>query len=150
MTPTAIDSLVSLSYRGLGALLALQPTLTPGGGGGGGGGGAAGAHGPGGGGGAGSWVQMLYLPAIFLFVWFFMLRPMRQQQKEQEALQKGLSKGDRVVTNGGMIGTVHEVFEKEIVIELADRVRVRFTRDSVTKKYETPTADAKPADAEKK
>ncbi len=148
MTPTAIDSLVSLSYRGIAALLAFQPTLTPGSGGGGGG--AARSATGGGGGGAGSWMQTLMLPAIFLFVWFFMLRPMRQQQKEQETLQKGLSKGDRVVTNAGMIGTVHEVFEKEIVIELADRVRVRFTRDSVTKKYETPTADAKPADADKK
>ncbi len=145
MTPTAIDSLVSLSHRGIAALLAFQPTLTPGSGSGGGA-----AHGPTGGGGGGSWLQTLMLPAIFLFVWFFMLRPMRQQQKEQETLQKGLSKGDRVVTNGGMIGTVHEVFEKEIVIELADKVRVRFTRDSVTKKYETPTADAKPADADKK
>ena len=145
MTPTAIDSLVSLSYRGIAALLAFQPTLTPGSGGGS-------AHAPtgGGGGGASSWLQTLMLPAIFLFVWFFMLRPMRQQQKEQEALQKGLSRGDRVVTNGGMIGTVHEVFEKEIVIELSDKVRVRFLRDSVTKKYETPTADAKPADADKK
>lgn len=147
MTPTAIDSLVSLSYRGLAALLAFQPTLTPGSGGGSGGA----ARGPtGGGGGPSSWLQTLMLPAIFLFVWFFMLRPMRQQQKEQETLQKGLSKGDRVVTNGGMIGTVHEVFEKEIVIELADKVRIRFLRDSVTKKYETPTADAKPADADKK
>jgi preprotein translocase subunit YajC len=79
-----------------------------------------------------------------------MLRPMRQQQKDQESLQQGLRKGDRVVTNGGMIGTVYEVFEKEIVLDLADKVRVRFLRDSVTKKYETQTADAKPADAEKK
>lgn len=146
MTPTAIDTLVSLSNRGLAALMAFQPTMTPGGGGGGGGA----SHGPSSGGGSGGLLQTLMLPAIFLFVWFFMLRPMRQQQKEQETLQKGLSKGDRVVTNGGMIGTVHEVFEKEIVLELADRVRVRFLRDSVTRKYDAAAADVKSADADKK
>ena len=143
MTPTAIDSLDYYAARGATALMAFQPTLTPGSGGGGG------HASPAGGGASGGMMNFIMLPAIFLFVWFFMLRPMRQQQKDQETLQKGLRKGDRVVTNGGMIGTVFEVFEKEIVIELADKVRVRFLRDSVTKKYET-TADAKPADAEKK
>jgi preprotein translocase subunit YajC len=143
MTPTAIDSLVYYAARGANALLAFQPTLTPGGGGG------HAAPAAGGGGAGGGIMNFIMLPAIFLFVWFFMLRPMRQQQKDQETLQKGLRKGDRVVTNGGMIGTVFEVFEKEIVIELADKVRVRFLRESVTKKYET-AADAKPADAEKK
>lgn len=143
MTPTAIDSLVYYAARGASALMAFQPTLTPGSGGG-----AAHAA-PAAGGPGGGLMNFIMLPAIFLFVWFFMLRPMRQQQKDQETLQKGLRKGDRVVTNGGMIGTVHEVFEKEIVIELADKVRVRFLRDSVTKKYEA-AADAKPADAEKK
>jgi preprotein translocase subunit YajC len=144
MTPTAIDSLVYYAARGANAVLAFQPTMTPGGGG-------ASHPSPAAGGGAGGGLMnFIMLPAIFLFVWFFMLRPMRQQQKDQETLQKGLRKGDRVVTNGGMIGTVHEVFEKEISIELADKVRVRFLRDSVTKKYETPTADAKPAEADKK
>jgi preprotein translocase subunit YajC len=144
MTPTAIDSLVFYAARGAEALLAFQPTMTPGGAG------PAGPAGPtGGAGGGAGLVNFIMLPAIFLFVWFFMLRPMRQQQKEQETLQKGLRKGDRVVTDSKMIGTVHEVFEKEIVIEIADKVRVRFLRESVTKKYDT-TADAKPADAEKK
>ena len=144
MTPTAIDSLLYYAARGANALMAFQPTMTPGSGGG------AGPAAPAAGGAAGSGIMnFIMLPAIFLFVWFFMLRPMRQQQKDQETLQKGLRKGDRVVTNGGMIGTVSEVFEKEIVIELADKVRVRFLRESVTKKYET-AADAKPADAEKK
>lgn len=147
MTPTAIDLLVYHAARGASALMAFQPTMTPGSGGGGGHAAPTGVGG--GGGGSGGLLNFIMLPAIFLFVWFFMLRPMKQQQKDQEALQKGLRKGDRVVTNGGMIGTVFEVFEKEIVIELADKVRVRFLRDSVTKKYETP-ADAKPADAEKK
>lgn len=144
MTPTAIDSLIYLAARGATALTAFQPTMTPGSGGG-----AAHAAPTGGGGGSGGIMNFIMLPAIFLFVWFFMLRPMRQQQKDQETLQKGLHKGDRVVVTGGMIGTVYEVFEKEIVLELAEKVRVRFLRESVTKKYET-AADAKPADAEKK
>lgn len=142
MTPTAIDSLLSLATRGASVLLAFQPAATPGGGG---------HHGPSGGGSPGGGItQMLMLPAIFFFVWFFMLRPMKQQQKEQEDVQKSLRKGDKVVTNSGMIGTVYEVLDKEIVIELAEKVRVRFTRESVTKKYETETASAKPADADKK
>jgi preprotein translocase subunit YajC len=146
MTPTAMDTLFYYAAHGAQALLAFQPALRPGSGGPA----APASHAGGAAAGAGpAWVQPVMLAGIFLFVWFFMLRPARQQQKEQETLQKGLRKGDRVVTDSKIIGTVHEVFEKEIVIEVADKVRVRFLRESVTKKYDA-AADAKPADAEKK
>lgn len=140
MTPQLLTHLHILGGRGLEVLLALQPTATPGGGGAP----ASGAH-TGGGGGAASGplgalgpIPMMLL--MFGFLYFFMIRPMNQQKKDQETLQKGLRKGDKVVTNAGMIGTVQEVGEKEIVVEVADKVRVRFLRSAVERKYEPVTS----------
>lgn len=142
MMPTLLTHLDTLIVRGTTVLLALQPAAAPSGGGGGGGG-ASGAS-PGGAG----LMNMLMLPLLFGFVYFFMLRPMKKQQQEQETLQKSLRKGDMVVTNAGIIGSVVGVEDKEITVEIAERVRVRFQRDSVTKRYD-PKATATTADAKK-
>lgn len=144
MTPQLLTHLHILGGRGLEVLLALQPTATPGGGSS-----PAGGHGPvggggGGGGGLGGLGPIPMMLLMFGFLYFFMIRPMNQQKKDQESLQKGLRKGDKVVTQSGMIGTVQEVGEKEIVVEVADKVRVRFLRSAVERKYEPVAAgDAK-------
>ncbi|MEZ4405552.1 MAG: preprotein translocase subunit YajC [Polyangiales bacterium] len=145
MTPTALTHAYALVGRALEVFVALQPAATPGGGGGGsssGGGGGAAA-------GGGGIMNLVMLPLIFGFVWFFMLRPMQKQQKEQESLQKALRKGDRVVTSSGIIGTVHEVGDKEVSLEIADKVRISVLRDTVSRKYD-PAAEAKTSTAEAK
>ncbi len=143
MTPMWIESVGTLALRGASALLALQPDLTPGGGG------AAPRHAGGGGPAGGGTMQIVMMVAMFALVWLYVFRPMRQQQKEQESVQQGLKKGERVVTTSGIIGTVHEVREKEIVLEVSDRTRLTFLRDSVSKRYDG-AADTKPSEADKK
>ena len=114
--------------------VAMQPAAQPSGGG----------HGPGGGGGApqGGMFQFLMPFLIVAFIYFFMLRPMNKQRKEQEELNKSLRKGDKVVTTSGLIGTITAIDDKEATIEIAERVRVRMLRDSITRKYEA--TEAKP------
>jgi len=129
MMPTLLTHLDTLIVRGAAIVLALQPAAAPSGGGGGG---THSGAAPGG----GQLMNFLMLPLLFGFVYFFMLRPMKKQQQEQESLQKSLRKGDQVVTSSGMIGTIVGVDEREITVEVAERVRVRFLRDSVTKRYD--------------
>ncbi len=140
MMPTLLTHLDTLIVRGTAIVLALQPAAAPTGGGGGASPGAS----PGGAG----LMNFLMLPLLFGFVYFFMLRPMKKQQQEQESLQKSLRKGDLVVTSSGIIGTIVGVEEKEITVEVAERVRVRFLRDAVTKRYD-PKAKSDTADARK-
>ncbi len=140
MTP-----LTQISYVANHALLtfmAWQPAARPSGGGG-----TAGvAAGPAAPGGA---AQMLnsFLPLVVVaLIYFFMLRPMSKQRKEEEETQKALRKGDRVVTSSGIIGLIHELEEREVVLETTEKTRIRVLRSTVNKKYD-PAAEARAAQA---
>lgn len=138
MTPlTHLDVLATRAYL---TFLAWQPAARPSGGGGSGGGAAA----QGAPSGPAQLLNTLFPLIIVGFIYFFMLRPMNKQRKEQEEIQKGLHKGERVVTNAGIIGTIHEIDEREVVLETTERTRIRVLRDTVTKKYD-PAAEARAA-----
>ena len=67
------------------------------------------------GGGLSMWIMLIL---IFVVMWVFMIMPQRKQQKEAEAFRKGLKKGDKVVTAGGIYGTIAEVKENERFVVL--------------------------------
>lgn len=83
------------------------------------------------GGGAGGFEIMTLLPLVLIFVvfYFLIIRPQQKKVKEHKAMVEGLRRGDRVVTTGGIIGTVAKVTgDREISLEIADGVRVRAVR----------------------
>ena len=71
------------------------------------------------------------LAIMFLIFYFLILRPQKKREEERKEMLNRLKKGDRVLTSGGLIGTIHAVEPNEIVIEVADKVRVRVLRDDV-------------------
>jgi len=76
-----------------------------------------------------------FAPLVLIFVvfYFLLIRPQQKKLKEHRALVANLRRGDRVVTSGGLIGTVARVVsESEVLVEIADGVRVRVVRNSVT------------------
>ncbi len=77
--------------------------------------------------------QMAPLFAVFAIIYFLILRPQQQEQKKHQELLSALQKGDKVVVNG-MHGVIHEVRGDELVVEVADRVRVTFDRSAVQRK----------------
>ena len=78
------------------------------------------------------WVMLLL---IFVVMWFFMIRPQRKQQKELQKFRDGLQKGDKVVTVGGIFGTVVDVKEKYVVLEVDKDVKIRVDKNGVVKDY---------------
>ena len=77
-------------------------------------------------------VQVAPLALIFVVFYFFLIRPQQQKAKEQKAMLAAIRRGDRVVTGGGFIGTVSKVVGyDEVVIDLADNVRVRALRSTI-------------------
>lgn len=64
-------------------------------------------------------------------MWFFSIRPAMRKQKEQEALLKGIKKGDRVTTQAGFIAEVDRVEEKTVFLRLADGVKVEFQKQAI-------------------
>ena len=78
------------------------------------------------------WVMLIL---IIVVMWFFMIRPQRKQQKELQKFREGLKKGDKVVTVGGIYGTVVEVKEKTLLLEVDSNVKIRVDKNSVGKDF---------------
>ncbi len=97
---------------------------------------AAGAQAPAGNG----WAMWVMLLLIFVVMWFFMIRPQRKQQKELQKFRDGLQKGDKVVTVGGIFGTVVEIKEKSVLIEVDKDVKLRVDKNSLVKDYSEAAA----------
>lgn len=72
------------------------------------------------------------LALMFLVFYFLMIRPQQKKQREHQEMINRLSKGDRVVTNGGLLGTVTRVDDHEIVVEIADRTKVKVVKGQVS------------------
>lgn len=72
-------------------------------------------------------------PIILMFVifYFLLIRPQRKRMKQHEEMIQRLKKGDRVVTNGGLIGIIHALTDNELVLEIGDRAKVRVVRTQV-------------------
>jgi preprotein translocase subunit YajC len=77
-------------------------------------------------------VQMLPLVLIFVVFYFMLIRPQARRAKEHRAMVSALAVGDEVVTSGGMLGKVTEAGEQYLTVEVADGVRVKVQRHTVT------------------
>ena len=84
------------------------------------------------GGGMSMWIM---LALIFVVMWFFMIRPQKKQQKELQNFRDGLKKGDKVVTIGGIYGTVCEVKEGSILMEVDNNVKIRVNKNALVKDF---------------
>ncbi len=77
--------------------------------------------------------QFLPLVLIFVVFYFLLIRPQQKRMKSHKEMLNQLRRGDRVVTSGGIIGTVNKlVSDTEVVLEIAEGVRVRVIRSTLT------------------
>ena len=81
---------------------------------------------------------MAFLPFILIIVifYFLLIRPQQRKQKQHREMLSTLGKGDRVVTNGGMFGTIVGINEKEniVVLRVGENTKVEFLRSSIAGK----------------
>ena len=91
-----------------------------------------------------------FMLILFVVFYFLMIRPQQKRMKEQQSMLDELKAGDRVITNGGIIGTIVKNEGKgEVELEIASGVKVTVLRYSVYKKYDpaefapAPKKDAK-------
>jgi preprotein translocase subunit YajC len=78
-------------------------------------------------------MQIAPLALIFVVFYFFLIRPQQQKAKTQRSMLDAIRRGDRVVTGGGIIGTVSKVVNNdEVQIDIAENVRVRVVRSTIS------------------
>ncbi|MCU0697498.1 MAG: preprotein translocase subunit YajC [Myxococcaceae bacterium] len=84
-----------------------------------------------------------YLVAMGAIVYFLIIRPQRQQQKEHEGLVTSLKTGDDVILQSGLFGKIAAVTDRDVMLEISKGVKVRVLKSSVQGKVtvEAPKAD---------
>lgn len=105
------------------------------------------------GGGSDMVMQMLPLVLIFVVFYFLLIRPQQKKVKQHRELLNNLRKGDTVVTGGGIMGKVVKLEDNVVFVEIADNVRIRVVRQTITDvvgKTEPVKEDAKEASEAKK
>src|SRR5213075_3195597 len=77
-------------------------------------------------------VQVLPILAIGLVFYFLVIAPANKQRRKTESMLSSLKKGDRVVTSGGIYGTVQGVEAEVVYLKIADNVKIKLARSAVT------------------
>lgn len=81
------------------------------------------------GGGMGS--SLIFLLVIFVIFYLFFIRPQTKRQKEQRKFRESLTKGQKIVTIGGIHGKIVEVQETTVTIEVENNVRMRIEKSAI-------------------
>lgn len=77
--------------------------------------------------------EMFIMIAIFFAIMYFMIiRPQQKRNKEHQKLIGSLSKGDEVVTNGGMLGKIQKVGDNSLQVEIAEGVTIKLQKNSIS------------------
>jgi len=92
--------------------------------------------------------MIVMMGLIMAIMYFMMIRPEQKRQKKREAMLSALQKNAKIVTTGGIHGTVHSVKDKTVMVKIADGVVAEFSRASVSSVLNDDGTD--PAEAEKK
>jgi preprotein translocase subunit YajC len=84
------------------------------------------------GGASAAFVQFLPIVAIGLVFYFLVIAPANKQRKKQQEMLSALKKGDRVLTTGGIYGTIQGVEPEAVYLKIAENVKVKVARSSIT------------------
>ena len=76
--------------------------------------------------------QFIPLILIFVIFYFFLIRPQQKKVKDHKLMVENLKRGDKVVTSGGIVGTVEKVYEDDkIDVVISDNVTVKVIRSTI-------------------
>jgi preprotein translocase subunit YajC len=104
--------------------------------------------------GAFDYLNSLLIPTMLIIgiMYFLMIRPQQKRLKDHQAMVAALRRGDTVVTSGGIIGKVAKVDEQEVQIEIAEGIRIKVVRSTISEvrgKAEGASTPAKAKDKDK-
>ena len=85
--------------------------------------------------GGGGLTMLLMLALIFVVTWLFMIRPQQKRQKQLNEFRNNLSKGDKVVTVGGIYGTIVEVNDNKVLLDIDKDVKIKVDKASLVKDF---------------
>lgn len=81
----------------------------------------------------GGFELIIFMVLIFAVMWFFMIRPQQKRQKEAMKFRESLQKGMKIVTAGGIYGTIKEVKETYVLVEVDSNTTIRVDKTMILK-----------------
>lgn len=78
-------------------------------------------------------MNLVFIGAMIVIFYLFLIRPQQKQRKEQKTFNEGLQKGDEVVTASGIIGRINKLNETEATLEVSNKTFIRVTRNAISK-----------------
>ena len=75
--------------------------------------------------------QLVMLGIMFVVFYFLLIRPQQKKQKEHRDMLAALKRGDKVITNGGILGKITGITDHIVVLEVAEKIRMRVLRSHI-------------------
>mgnify|MGYP001627977858 CR=1 FL=1 len=75
--------------------------------------------------------SLIFMGAIFVVFYFFIIRPQSKKQKEVQQKVSEMKKGDKVVTTSGMIGILNQIDDDSVLIEVGNSTKIRFLKSAI-------------------
>ncbi len=87
--------------------------------------------------------MLIVFGLIFVIFYFMIIRPQQKRQKERQKMLDALEKGDKILTAGGIYGTVVGIEDKTVLVQIADNIKVKVDRGSVGSVIKEANPEAK-------
>lgn len=84
--------------------------------------------------------QLAFFAAIFGIFYFLLIRPQQKQKRDRESMLSAVKRGDRIVTTGGMYGTVTALTDQTVTLRVSDNVKLEFDRSAIGRIVEGQSA----------
>lgn len=93
--------------------------------------------------------NLIFIGAMIVIFWLFLIRPQQKKQKEQKSFSESLQKGDEVVTSSGIIGKINKIEDQVITLEVSNKTYIRVTRNAISKEMTEAMSSAGEDDKDK-
>lgn len=97
----------------------------------------------------GGLMGLMPLIIIFIIFYFLLIRPQQKKTKAHQEMVNNLKPGDQVITNGGVHGRLTKVDDATVMLEVADKVRIKVSRQSIAGLKQTEATNTAPAKKDK-
>ncbi|MDQ2981470.1 MAG: preprotein translocase subunit YajC [Actinomycetota bacterium] len=88
--------------------------------------------------------SVIFFALLLLLLWLLLIQPQRRRKQRQTQLLTQLAPGQEVITTGGLYGTIHEVADDHVLLEIAPETRVRVAKSAVAGRIEPEPSPAEP------
>lgn len=89
-------------------------------------------------------INLVFIGAMFLIFWLFLIRPQAKKQREQRSFMDGLQKGDDVVTASGILGRINKIEDEIVTLDVGNKTFIRVTKNAISKELTEQVYATKP------